>query len=676
MVKKIALSLLAAALFCLGAGQDTKTSGINVSYIDSQVKPCADFFTYANGNWMKNARIPAEYPVWGMTWELRDRTWQVLKEILEESAKRSDWPAGSARQKVGDFFASGMDEEAIELVGHKPLSSRLSGIASISTSGELAAALGALHLDGINAGFIPYVYNDDKNPSAYIVQFWQAGLGLPDRDYYLRTEQESRDLLVKYEAHVARMFELLGDDPLAAAKEGKAVLAFETRLAGASMTRVEEEDLTSTYHKLARAGLATAMPGFNWEAYFAAMDMPAAASHVIVRQPGFFKEVAVMAKTVPLADWKTYLRWRLIDDSASKLSAKFENEHFAWTGAVIQGLKEPGPRWKRVEEVVEQGAGFTLGRLYVERVSSARAKQKALEIFENLRTAFGGRIRALDWMSPETKEKALEKLAFMGAKIGYPDKWPDDSGLTIDRGSYVLNWMRANAFNLHRSLAKLGKPIDRDEWWLTPQTVAAEYDAALNEICFPAAVLQPPFDPDGDEAANYGSLGAVMAHEMTHGFDDQGRKYDASGRLEDWWTSEDAREFEVRIAPLVKQYDAYKPFPDLAVNGQRTLSENISDLGGLKIAYAAFQKAWAGKPRSADRTGFIPEQRFFISYAQHWRRIMRPEYLRLLVQTDNHAPAQYVVNGPLSNMDEFARAFDCPAGCPMTRPKEDRPTIW
>jgi len=311
----------------------------------------------------------------------------------------------------------------------------------------------------------------------------------------------------------------------------------------------------------------------------------------------------------------------------------------------------------------------------VERAASPRAKHKALEIFENLRAALGARIRALDWMSPETKEKALEKITTFKAKIGYPDRWPDDSGLIIDRGPYVLNWMRANAFNLRRSLAKLGKPIDRDEWWLTPQTVAAEYNT-LNEICFPAAVLQPPFDPDADEAAIYGSLGAVMAHEMTHGFDDQGRQFDAYGRLQDWWTAADAREFEARIAPLVKQYDAYKPFPDLAVNGQLTLSENVSDLGGLKIAYAAFQRAWGGKPRSADGTGFTPEQRFFISYAQHWRRIMRPEYLRLLVQNDNHAPAQYVVNGPLSNMDEFARAFHCPDGCPMVRPKEERPAVW
>jgi putative endopeptidase len=675
MGKKMALSLIAAALVCFGANGEKTTGGINTSYIDPQVKPCEDFFTYANGNWMKSAQIPAEYPVWGMTWELRDRTWQVLREILEESAKRSDWPAGSARQKVGDFFASGMDEEAIELAGHRPLSSRLSGIASISTSGELAAALGALHLDGINAGFLPYVYFDDKDPSAYIVQFWQAGLGLPDRDYYLRTEQESRDLLVKYEAHVARMFELLGDNPQAAAKGAKAVLAFETRLAEASLTKAEEENLTAAYHKFARADLAVAMPGFNWDAYFAAIGMPTAASHFIVRQPGFFKAVAVMAKTVPLTDWKTYLRWRLIDDSASKLSANFENEHFAWNGRVIQGLKERGPRWKRVKEVVEQGVGFALGRLYVERVSCDRAKQKALEIFENLRAAFGERIRGLEWMRPETKEKALEKVATFRAKIGFPDEWPDDLGLTIDRGAYVLNWMRANAFNLRRSLAKLGKPVDRNEWWLTPQTVAAEYNA-LNEICFPAAVLQQPFDPDGDEAANYGSLGAIMAHEMTHGFDDQGRKFDAYGRLQDWWTDEDAREFEARVAPLVKQYDAYKPFPDLAVNGQLTLSENIADLGGLKIAYAAFQKAWGGKPRSADGTGFTPEQRFFISYAQHWRRIMRPEYLRLLVQSDNHAPAQYTVNGALSNMDEFARAFNCPAGCPMVRAEQERVTIW
>jgi putative endopeptidase len=667
--------LMAAALFCIGAGGETRTGGINVSYIDPQVKPCEDFFTYANGSWIKNARIPAEYPVWGMSWELRDHTWQVLKEILEESAKRSDWPAGSARQKVGDFFASGMDEEAIELAGHKPLSSRFSGIASISTSRELAAALGGLHLDGITAGFNPYVYFDDKDPTAYIAQFWQAGLGLPDRDYYIRADRESLDLLARYEAHVARMFELLGDDSQVAAKEAKTVLAFERRLADASMTRAEQEDLDATYHKFARSELAAAMPGFDWEAYFSALGMPAAASQFIVRQPGFFREMAVLAQSVPLPDWRTYLRWRLIDDSASKLSAKFENEHFAWNGGVIQGLKDPGPRWKRVLEVVEQGAGFALGQLYVERTSSARAKQKALEIFENLRAAFGERIQAQEWMRPETKEKALKKLAAMGAKIGFPDEWPDDSGLAIDRGAYVLNWMRANAFGLRRSLAKLGKPVDRSEWWLTPQTVAAEY-SVLNEICFPAAVLQPPFDPDGDEAANYGSFGAIMAHEITHGFDDQGRKFDASGRMQDWWTSDDAREFTARIAPLVKQYDAYKPFPDLAVNGQLTLSENIADLGGLRTAYAAFQKAWAGKPRSADDHGFTPDQRFFISWAQHWRRIMRPEYLRLLVQTDNHAPAQYTVNGPLSNMPEFARAFGCPDGCPMARAKEEQVAVW
>jgi predicted metalloendopeptidase len=676
MKKRIALSLLAAAFFCLGAGEDRKTSGINVSFISTEVKPCDDFFTYANGNWMKSAKIPDEYPIWGTSWELRDRTWQVLREILEESAKRRDWPARSVRQKVGDFFASGMDEAAIERAGHKPLSSRFAGIAAISTPGELAAALGRLHLDGINAGFIPYVYFDDKDPSANIAQFWQGGLGLPDRDYYIRTDQESRGLLAKYKAHVAKMFELLGDDPQAAAGEAMTVLTFERHLAEASMTLVEQGDPSATYHKFARAGLAAATPGFDWEAYFTAIGMPAAAAQFLVRQPGFLREVAAMAQSVPLADWKIYLRWRLIDDSASKLDAKFENEHFAWNGKVLQGLKEPGPRWKRVEEVVQQGAGFALGQLFVERASSARAKQKALEIFENLRAALRERIQALEWMTPGTKEKALEKLAAFGAKIGYPDKWPDDSGLIIDRGAYVLNWMRSYAFELGRNLDKLGKPIDRSEWLLTPQIVGAEYSGTLNEICFPAAVLQSPFDPDGDEAVNYGSLGAVMGHEMSHGFDDQGRKYDASGRLQDWWTREDARAFAVRIAPLVKQYDAYKPFPDLAVNGQLTLSENIADLGGLIIAYAAFQKAMAGKPRSVGSDGFTPEQRFFISYAQHWRRIMRPEYLRLLVRTDTHAPAQYRVNGPLSNMAEFARAFDCPVGCAMTRAKEERPAVW
>jgi len=643
--------------------------GFNPADMDPSVPPCRDFFQYANGSWIKANPIPADQGAWGAFSQARERNRLILKEILEDSAA-ADAPPGSLQQKVGDFYASGMDTRAIDRAGLAPLRPVLARIDAIRDGHGLAAALARGRLEGGAPGFSFRVGQDDRQSSVCIAQFAQGGLGLPDRDDYTSQDPRSQELRAKYLEHVARMFGLAGEKPLLARAHAGMVLALETRLAGASMTRTELRDPVAVYHKLTVAELAALAPGFDWAGFREVLGL--GGEPVLVRQPGFFREFAAMARELPLAQWKAYLRWNALSSSASCLAAPFERESFAFYGTVLGGIREQQARWKRVQDAADRALGEALGRLYVERTFSRQAKARALELVGNLRAALADRIGSLDWMGPATRAAALDKLAALTVKVGYPDHWRDYSALAVTRASYADNVFRARAFAFRRQLARLGRPVDRGEWEMTPPTVNAYYNPQLNEIVFPAGILQPPFfDPGADDAVNYGAIGMIIGHEMTHGFDDQGRQYDAQGNLKDWWTPEDSRAFAARTGLLVRQFDALEALPGLHLNGRLTLGENIADLGGLKLAFAAFRRSQEGRPRPADLDGFTAEQRFFLAYAQAWQFHAREEVVRMQVRVDPHAPPRFRVDAPLANLPEFLQAFGCGAGTPL-----DSPAIW
>jgi predicted metalloendopeptidase len=648
--------------------------GINPAFMDPSVPPCLDFFQYANGNWIRQNPIPADQGSWGAFNAVKERNRLVLRSILEETAEAGA-PPGSLQQKVGDFYASGMDTAAIERAGSAPLRPVLARIDAIGNGGDLAAAIARARMAGGWPGFSFQVGPDDKNSTATIAQFAQGGLGLPDRDSYLNLDRRSQEIRVKYLDHVARMFALLGEAPLLARAHAGIVLALETRLARASMTRVQLRDPKAVYHRMTMADLAALAPAFDWAGYCRTLGLRE--ETVLVRQPGFFREFSAMVQELPLPQWRTYLRWHALLASASSLSAPFEREHFAFYGATLGGVKEMSERWKRVQDATDQALGEALGRLYVERAFPRGAKARALALVANLRAALEARLRQLDWMGPATRAAALDKLAALQVKVGYPDRWRDYAGLEVRREGYADNVARARAFEFKRELAKLGRPVDRGEWEMTTPTVNAYYNPLMNEIVFPAGILQPPFfDPQADDAVNYGAIGTVIGHEMTHGFDDEGRQYDAQGNLKEWWTPEDSRAFALRTGLVVAQFEVLEALPGLPLNGRLTLGENIADLGGLKLAFAAYRKSLEGRPRPADIDGLTAEQRFFLGYAQAWQFQAREETIRLRVMVDPHAPARFRVNAPLANLPEFPPAFGCAQGTPMNRPADARPVIW
>ncbi len=674
------LLLLGAALS--GAGSSAQQPapaehGVQLSTIDPSAKPCGDFFQYANGGWLKANQIPSEYASWDVYTEIYERNLALLKTILDEAARDATAPAGSVRRLVGDFFATGMDERAVEQEGLGTLASRFERIRRMKTPDDLAGEIGGLHTEGIDAGFAFYVSIDDKASANTIGKLAQAGLGLPDRDYYTKQDRASKSLREKYAGHLCRMFQLLGDPPAEARKHARTVMAMETRMAEASMTGVEKRDPNATYNKMTLEQIASEAPGFDWPAYFKVIGLPGSKKALVVQQPAFIREFALMAKSLPMDNWRVYLRWRLIHETAPYLSSVFVNENFNFFSTVLSGVPEQRPRWKRVMSATEQAMGEAVGQLYVEKAFSPDAKRKALNLVKNLQAILRERIINLGWMSGPTKQKALGKLDALTIKIGYPDKWRDYSRMEIARRSYVGNALAANLFEFHRNLAKLGKPVDRSEWLMNPQEVNAYYEPLVNEVCFPAGILQPPFfDAEADDASNYGATGSTIGHEMTHGFDDQGSQYDATGNLVDWWTPEDRKAYAERQAVMVKQYDAYKPLADMAINGKLTLGENIADFGGLLIAFKTFEKTMEGKPRLVDAGGFTPEQRFFLAYAQSFREIVRPEALRVQLNTDPHSPGKFRVIGPLADLPEFYDAFKCTEGGLMHRSEADRPTIW
>ena len=663
----------AVAVAAPAAGGASKP--IDPANMDTSVRPGDDFYRYANGKWMERNPIPASESRWGSFSEVQERNYKVLFEILEAAAKRTDAPKGSPLQMVGDFYASAMDSARAEADGAHPLDAEMARIEALQSPADLLDEIARGQQFGARVPFALFAGQDAKASTSVVMQIVQAGLGLPDRDYYTKQDDASKKIRDQYVVYVTKIFTLLGENPQVAQLHAGTVMAIETQLANASMTRVQRRDPEASYHKMTFAELGALTPAISWDRLFTDMGIADRGS-VIVGQPDFIKQVDAMMGTVPLSDWKVYLRWHIADGAADELSSDFVNASFDFRGRVLTGVTELRPRWKRSLALVDGTIGEALGQLYVAKTFGPEAKARAKTMVDNLRAELRDRLQNLEWMSAATKTQAVRKLDAFTVKIGYPDVWRDYSTLTIDRGPTILNEMRAGQYEFKRNIAKLGQPVDRKEWGMTPPTVNAYYNPRMNEIVFPAGILQPPFfDAMADDAVNYGGIGAVIGHEMTHGFDDQGRKSDADGNLKDWWTPEDADKYKARSLMVEKQYDGYVAIDSLHVNGKLTLGENTADLGGLSVAYGALQKALKGKPRTKI-DGFTPEQRFFLSYAQVWRANTRPEALRLRINTDPHAPGNFRCDGPLSNMPEFAHAFGLKDGVPMVRPADGRAKIW
>jgi putative endopeptidase len=672
----VLLLLTAGLLFSshstASAAGDAPSWGFSLSNLDKSCKPCDDFYEFAMGGWMKANPIPAEYPSWGTFAQLRDNNLTAMHTILETAAK-ANAPAGSNEQKIGDFYASCMDTSAIEAAGLKPITRELGSIDAINDRKSLDDAIAKLQTQGVGALFRFSSGQDIKDSTQVIAQAGQGGLGMPDRDYYFRDDEKSKQLRSDYEQHVARMFVLAGDAQDKAANEAKTVMNIETALAKSSRTRVELRDPEKNYHPMTIAEMDTLTPDWPWEGYFHQIEAPAL-KQVNVRQPEFFKEMNQQLSTVSLPDWKIYLRWHVLHANAPALLERFVEENFDFYDRKLSGTKEILPRWKRCVQSTDRNLGEALGQVYVDKYFPPAAKARANEMVNNLIAALRDDIPTLSWMGPETKKEALAKLEAFTIKIGYTDKWRDYSKLSISRDSYDANVRRSTEFEYARQLAKIGKPVDRTEWGMTPPTVNAYYSSSMNEIVFPAGILQPPFyNPNADDAVNYGGIGAVIGHEISHGFDDQGSKFDGKGNLNEWWKPEDRRNFTERGDCVVNQFNSYEVEPGLHQNGKLVLGESIGDLGGLAIAYAAYEKSIEGK-RPKDIDGFTPEQRFFLGWAQVWGANQRAEAARLQTNTDPHPLARFRGNGPLSNMEAFAKAFGCRKGDPMVR--EQTCKIW
>jgi putative endopeptidase len=667
----IALALLVRVATVGGQNHDTV---FDLSNLDKSTQPCEDFYQYANGGWLAKNPIPAAFSSWGVGEVLEEQNRNVLREVLEAAAKDASAPVGSNTRRVGDFYAACMAEDKIEAEGLKPLAPELERIEKIKDQRGLQEEVARLHDVGINALFISDSKQDAKNSNEVILEVWQGGLGLPEGEYYSRADDQTiRDQYVK---HVARMFELMGDDPGKAAAAAQVVMRIETRLAGAWMPRADRRDPSKVYNRMTLDELKSFTPNFSWPDYLKNIGV-ARKTDINVGQPAFFKGMNEQLKAAPIDDWKTYLRWRLIDGTAPALSAKFVEENFNFRGKVLTGTTENLPRWERCVGATDSAMGEALGELYVKRAFPPEAKARALEMVRNMEAALKSNFQTLGWMNEATRRQAISKLDAFINKIGYPDRWRDYSALQIDRGSYVINKMRAAAFENRRDLNKIGRPMDRAEWIMTPPTVNAYYSRANNEIVFPAGILQPPyFYPNADDAVNYGGMGAVIGHEMSHGFDDQGSRFDAQGNFRNWWTDADLKNFRERTECIVKQYGAFEVEKDLYINGKLVAGEAIADLGGLMIAYAAFQKSLEGKPKPTKIDGFTPEQRFFLSYARGWATNVRPEQARLQTKNYPHPLPKFRVNGTLMNVPAFAAAFSCKAGDRMARADGERCRIW
>ena len=672
-------SLVAAAVCASTAGAQNavpmQTKPLDPSNMDTSVSACSDFFQYANGGWIKRTPIPAAFSNWGGFSELSENNNANLLSILEAAAKNTDPKRSANVRKLGAYYASCMDSVGAEKAGITPVKPLLNRINAIKNVAALQNTIGWMHGQGLGLLFGFGSTQDAKNTTQVILGAGQGGLGLPDRDYYTRTDPASAALRQKYQDHVRNTLKLGGESDAQASTDAANIVALETALAKGSLTRVERRDPQKTYNKMTAAQLAALTPHFNWNAMFTGEGVKGRPD-IIVNSPRFFQTVDSLMANVPLDVWKAYMRWNVLNGAAPYLSSAFVNEDFHFSQA-LSGTPQMLPRNKRCVRATDGALGDALGQEYVAKYFTPQAKARALEMVRNMEAMFKARIASSQWMTDATKPQATAKLAAFTNKIGYTDKWLDYTPVNISRGSWYTNQLAVRAWREHRDIAKIGKPVDRTEWGMTPPTVNAYYNPLMNEIVFPAGIMQPPFfNPSADDAVNYGGMGAVIGHEMSHGFDDQGSQFDAQGNLRNWWSSADSAAFTQRTGLIRAQYSGYKVLDSVPVNGSLTLGENLGDFGGLNIAYAALEKTLAEKGNPGLIDGFTPEQRFFLAWAQIWRQNIRPEALRVRINTDPHSPGVWRTNGPLSNMPQFAAAFGCKPGDPMVRPDSVRPIIW
>jgi putative endopeptidase len=663
--------LLGAAL---GFAQSS-TPTFDVNALDKSVDACTNFYQFACGTWMAKNPIPPDKTRWGRFDELAEKNRQILHQILE-TYSNPKIKRDAVQQKVGDYYASCMDEKGINAAGNQPLKAEFDRINAIKTRGELMAEIARLHKQGVDAVFDFDSEPDLHDASIEVAGISDGGITLPDRDYYLKDDGKSKDIQEKYVAHVQKMMELAGDKPDAAVAEAKTIMELETELAKANMDRVARRDPKNSDHTMTVAELEKLAPNFDFKKYFVDTAAPSFSS-LNVANPDFFKAINDALNTAPLDSWKTYLRWKYVHAMAPGLADNFVQENFDFWSKYLRGQKELEARWKRCTTYTDRGLGEALGQLYVADNFPPSAKKATLQLVHGIEQAMGEDLNSLSWMSPETKKKAEEKLAKVSNKIGYPDKWRDYSSVKVERNDFVGNRLRADEFEVHRELKKIGKPVDKSEWGMTPPTVNAYYDPSENNINFPAGILQVPFyGADRDLAVNYGGIGAVIGHELTHGFDDQGAKFDGDGNLTDWWTPRDQAEFEKRTNCLSDEYAHFSPAEGVFLNGKLTLGENTADNGGVKLSYMALQDLMKKDPGAvkADVEGFTPEQRFYLGYAQVWCQNVREQTSRMLAVVDPHSPGEFRVNGVVMNSDGFQKAFGCKAGQPMV--SKDACHVW
>ncbi len=655
------------------ASAQAQSVGFDIRRMDTSVEACTDFFQYSNGSWIKNTQIPAAYSRWGSFNILGENNNNLLREILDVNAKGKAATGGN-QQLIGDFYASCMDEGAIEKAGVKPLEPYFKQIDKVKDTKELQRQIAMMHNMGIPVLFGFGAGADAKNSSINIANARQGGLSLPNRDFYTKDDQKSIETRAKFIEHMTNMFKLLGDDADKAAMNAKTVLVIQTRLANASKSPVDLRKPEENYNKKSLAQLGEMTPNFSWADYTTTRGTPPV-TEVNIGQPAFFAEVGKMISDVSISDWKTYLRWMTVNSAAPRLSKAFVDENFNFYSKYLTGTKEQQPRWRRCVGATDNAVGEALGAEYVKKAYTPEAQKRMSELIDNLFAAYRERLAQLDWMSPETRQKALAKLNTYQRKIGFNQNPRGYAGLKLTRDSYFENGKNITEFEIARNLKDINQKVDKTRWGFTPSTVNASYSPSQNTITFPAGILQPPFfNFKADDAINYGAIGAVIGHEITHGFDDQGSQFDAEGNLKSWWTKEDRAKFEERAACVTNQFNNYEVQPGLNINGKLTLGENIADLGGLSMAYAAFQKSLEGKPKPANIDGFTPEQRFFLGWAQVWATKSTSEFERQQVLTDPHSHARFRTNGPLSNLPQFAEAFGCKQSAPMVR--KDTCLIW
>jgi putative endopeptidase len=645
---------------------------LHLDWRDTNVSPSEDFYTYANGTWQKNNPIPADYASWGSFHVANEKIRDIIHQMLINAAKNTNAKPGSIEQKVGDFYFSGMDEQSINKLGIEPLKAEFAKINSLSNLSDLQNELAHLHSIGVDALFNFGSMQDFKDSNSVIAAVMQGGLGLPDRDYYLKDDAKFQQVRIAYIDHLGKMFELLGDTPEVAKKEAMTVMDIETKLAKASMSQVEQRDPYAVYHMQTIKELDAATPNFSWSNYLNNRGQ-GKVQQLNFAMPVFFKEMNNLLQSISLDEWKVYLRWHLVDAYASYLSTPFVDQNFKMS-SVLSGSEKILPRWKRVVSTENGALGFAIGKMYVEKYFSPESKQKVLEMISNIREVMKEDLETITWMSPETKKAALEKLNLMHDRVGYPDKWWDYSSLKVDRGPYVLNVIRANEFLTQRDLNKIGKPVDKSEWAMTPQTINAYYDPSMNNINIPAGILQSPFfDPNAPAAINYGAIGFIIGHEITHGFDDQGAKFDGNGNLKNWWAPSDLTKFTAATQCIADQFSTYTVNGDMHVQGKLVVGEAAADLGGILLAYKAYLRSSDFKNAKIVE-GMTPEQQFFLGTAHVWAMNIRPQQLQNQVTTDPHPPAIYRVNGSLANIPQFKKAFGINDKSPMVNIKKC--VIW